>query len=37
LTAAREAEADAKRLTDEAKTERKRADRAAKAAETRSS
>jgi hypothetical protein len=34
LTAAREAEADAKRLADEAKTERKRADRAAKAAET---
>jgi hypothetical protein len=32
VTAAREAEAEAKRLTDEAKTERKRADRAAKAA-----
>jgi hypothetical protein len=32
VTAAREAESDAKRLSDEAKTERKRADRAEKAA-----
>ena len=34
VTAAREAESDAKRLADEAKTERKRSDRAAKAAES---
>jgi hypothetical protein len=34
VTAAREAESVAKRLADEAKTERRRADRAAKAAET---
>lgn len=34
VTATREAESDAKRLSDEAKTERKRADRAAKAAES---
>lgn len=33
VTAARESESDAKRLSDEAKTERKRADRAAKAVE----
>jgi hypothetical protein len=37
VTAAREAEGDAKRLADEARTERKRADRAAKVAETSSS
>jgi len=34
VTAARDAESDAKRLSDEAKTERKRADRAGKAAES---
>lgn len=34
VTAAREADADAKRLADEARTERKRADRSAKAAES---